>query len=325
MATAEQIKALLESHSNRDDQRFYSVVLQVAAREAQQGHLDLATDIEKLVEKSQKSIHAGLTSKPAPLVSHPKGELSGLLELTHPSVRLGDLVLSDEIRGRVDQILQEQRQKDKLAKFSLRPHRKLLLTGSPGTGKTMSAGVLATELQLPLYTIALDRLISRFMGNTEAKLRLIFDHIDQTRAVYLFDEIDAAGAQQHSQNDADEVRRAVSAFMQFVAQDTSACIIVAATNHPEMLDKAHYCLFDDTVRFEKPGQVEIKIMIENYLAAFDIQKMHWPEITYLAEGLSAAEVIRVCEDAAKDAVLNHDTLMSSALILKALERRKATN
>ena len=81
--------------------------------------------------------------------------------------------------------------KDRLSKFGLSARRKLLFIGSPGTGKTMSAAVLATELKLPLYTIVLDNLITRFMGETAAKLRLIFDHIKQTRAVYLFDEFDA--------------------------------------------------------------------------------------------------------------------------------------
>lgn len=324
MATAEQLKALLKSHADRDDQRFYSVALQVAAREARQGHGKLAGDIKDLVESSQKTANSASPSRTTPFANRPKGDLNGLLELSHPSVRINELVLSGEIRERLDQVILEQRQKDKLAKFDLHPRRKLLFTGAPGSGKTMSAAVLATELKLPLYTIVLDNLITRFMGETAAKLRLIFDHIRQTRAVYLFDEFDAIGTQRGAQNDVGEIRRVLNSFLLFVEQDASESIILAATNHPELLDKALYRRFDDIIRFEKPGLAQIKTIVANRLTAFGIRNVDWSEITKTAEGLSAAEVTRACEDAAKEAVLHHDTKISTRLLLKALERRKTS-
>lgn len=322
MATAEQIKALLKSHADRDDQRFYAVALQVAAKEARQGHSKLANDIKELVEKSQKSVTSDAPSRPTVLAQQPKGELSGLLELTHSSVRMNELVLSEEVKGRLEQVVLEQRQKDKLLEFGLAPRRKLLLTGSPGTGKTMSAAVLATELRLPLYTIVLDSLITRFMGETAAKLRLVFDRIKQTRAVYLFDEFDAIGTQRNSQNDVGEIRRVLNSFLLFVEQDTSESIILAATNHPELLDKALYRRFDDIIHFRKPADAETRMLIENRLSAFEMLIVDWSLITHSAEGLSAAEVTRACEDAAKEAVLHHDTRITTDMLKRALERRK---
>lgn len=325
MATAEQIKALLKSHAARDDQRFYSTALQVAAKEARQGHHKLAGEIKSMVERSQKEAKsAGLSAtQPTPLVQQPKGDLKGLLELTHTTVRSSELVLSSEVSERLESVLLEQRQKDRLAQFGLLPRRKLLFTGSPGTGKTMSAAVLATELKLPLYTIVLDNLITRFMGETAAKLRLIFDHIKQTRAVYLFDEFDAIGTQRGAQNDVGEIRRVLNSFLLFVEQDASESIIVAATNHPELLDKALYRRFDDIIRFEKPGQDQIRKLIENRLAVFDTDSLDWADITAVADGLSSAEVTRACEDAAKEAVLHHDTKIMTALITKAIKRRQS--
>ncbi len=323
MATAEQLKSLLRSHAERDDQRFYSVALQVAAREARQGHNKLAHEIKSLVEKSQKSTASEISSTPTPFVQQPKGEINGLLELTHPSIHFNELVVSNEIRKHLDKVILEQRQKDKLAEFGLNPRRKLLFTGPPGTGKTMSAAVLATELKLPLYTIVLDSLITRFMGETAAKLRLVFDHIKQTRAVYLFDEFDAIGTQRGSQNDVGEIRRVLNSFLLFVEQDPSNSIILAATNHPELLDKALYRRFDDIIRFEKPQQAQIKTIINNRLVAFNLKALKWPKVTKAAEGLSAAEVTRASEDAAKETVLNHDKMISTDVLLKAIERRKA--
>lgn len=323
MATAEQIKALLKSHADRDDQRFYSIALQVAAKEARQGHHKLANDIKAMVEKSQKAANLGVAaSKPTPLVQQPKGDLKGLLELTSSSVRSSELVLSSEVRDRLEHVLLEQRQKDRLAQFGLFPRRKLLFTGPPGTGKTMSAAVLATELKLPLYTIVLDSLITRFMGETAAKLRLIFDHIKQTRAVYLFDEFDAIGTHRGVQNDVGEIRRVLNSFLLFVEQDASESMIIAATNHPELLDKALYRRFDDIIRFERPSKEQIRVLVENRLAMFDTESLAWDEITTAADGLSSAEVTRACEDAAKEGVLHHKTKINTALVTKAVNRRQ---
>lgn len=322
MATAEQIKALLRSHADHDDRRFYAAALQVAAQEARQGHHKLASEIKQIVEKSQTTGTQGLTlARPTPLTNQPKGDLKGLLELTHTPARFAELVLNREVQERLNRVLVEQRQKDKLAQYGLRPRRKLLFTGPPGTGKTMSAAALATELKLPLYTIVLDSLITRFMGETASKLRLVFDHIKQTRAAYFFDEFDAIGTQRGSQNDVGEIRRVLNSFLLFVEQDSSDSLIIAATNHPELLDKALHRRFDDIIQFEKPDEPQIKAIIENRLSMFEISELDWNRLTRASIDLSAAEITRASEDAAKEAVIHHSDKISTELLLKAIEQR----
>lgn len=324
MATAEQLKALLKSHADGDEARFYSIALQVAAKEARQGHNKLANDIKQLVEKSQKNGGKAshlTTAKTIPFIHQPKSELQGLLELTPSDVHVEELVLSADIKERLEKVVTEQRQSDKLKHFGLVPRRKLLFTGPPGTGKTMSALMLATELRLPLYTIVLDSLITRYMGETAAKLRLIFDHIRQTRAVYLFDEFDAIGTQRGASNDVGEIRRVLNSFLMFVEQDYSESVIVAATNHPELLDQALYRRFDDIIQFEKPQKAQIGMLMKNRLSLFDIDHLDWEAITTAALDLSSAEITRSCDDAAKDAVLYLDGKLETPVIVKALARR----
>jgi len=285
MATAEQLKALLKSHADRDDTRFYS--------------------------------------KPVPLKNVNVGDLQGLLEYKPHSVKLNELVLPDEIVSRFQKIIVEQKQKDKLRKFGLTASRKLMFVGPPGTGKTMSAAMLATELKLPIYTIVLDSLITRFMGETATKLRAIFDHIAQTRAVYLFDEFDAIGTQRGTPNDVGEIRRVLNSFLMFVEQDNSDSVIIAATNHPELLDRALHRRFDHFVSFSRPDSPQIVELIKRTLSLFNIGNLDLSRTTELAEGLSAAEVTRACEDAAKEAVLHNDAIIDETIIVSAFERRKS--
>lgn len=323
MAAAEDIKALLKSHANRDDQQFYSIALQVAAKEARQGHHKLANELKVLIEKSQKTHTLGISERsPIPLKKQPVGELKGLLDLKPACIRRNELVLSEEISTRLNQVLLEQRQKAKLSEFGLLPRNKLLFLGPPGTGKTMSATVLATELKLPLYTVVLDCLMTRFMGETAAKLRLIFDYIKQAKAVYLFDEFDAIGTHRGAQNDVGEIRRVLNSFLLFIEQDTSESIIIAATNHPKLLDEALYRRFDDIILFENPGPEQIKRLIENRMCMFNTNHLEWNKISAKAMNLSSAEISRACEDAAKEAVLNHEGEFNSSLLLQAIERRQ---
>lgn len=322
MATAEQLKALMRSHLERDDERFFAVAMQVAAGAARVGHHKLADDIKNLASKGKKRPALSPVGSMSALVRQPVGDLSGLLEMSVPAVGAGEIVLSEEVSERLHKVILEQRQKDKLQRYGLLPRRKLLFTGPPGTGKTMAASVLASELKLPLYTILLDGLITRYMGETASKLRLIFDHIKQTRAVYLFDEFDAIGTQRGATNDVGEIRRILNSFLIFAEQDDSESLIVAATNHPELLDRALHRRFDDIISFDKPNAYRIKRLIENRLAAFDMSSLNLESILPCAEGLSCAEIVRACEDAAKDAVLHCDSALSTSLLLKAIDDRQ---
>jgi len=176
--------------------------------------------------------------------SQPRGELATLLLVSYPRQRLADMALDPPLHSRIKRVLLEQTQRDKIRHHGFAPMRKLLLIGPPGTGKTMTAAVLAGETALPLLTIQLDALITKYMGETAAKLRMVFDAIEQTRGVYLFDEFDALGGRRAERNDVGEIRRVLNSFLQFLERDESDSLVIAATNHPELLDRALFRRFD---------------------------------------------------------------------------------
>lgn len=168
MATAEQIKTLIHSHFSEESESFFNAALQVAAHEAGQGHSALAREIRDLVDRSRQD-----QAKPA--ILHLPSDLQGLVRTESLEVKLSSLVLPKELTDRLHRAIHEYRQQDKLKLHGLSHRRKLLLTGPPGTGKTLTAKMLAYELRLPLYTVQVDRLVTKFMGVTSAKLRQIFD------------------------------------------------------------------------------------------------------------------------------------------------------
>jgi len=315
MATAEQIKSLIRSHYSDDLERFYTLALQVASYEARQGHTALALDIRNIVDAERKK--AG----PRVVVPFPR-DLKGLVLTEEPSVPLTAMVMPTEICGRLDRIIHEYRQQNKLKSHGLQHRRKLLLIGAPGTGKTMTARVLAKELHLPLHTIQVDRLVTKFMGETSAKLRQIFDMIQQEHAVYLFDEFDAIGGDRSNDNDVGEMRRVLNAFLQFIEQDTSDSLIVAATNNPKLLDKALYRRFDDVLYYELPDSEQRKTLIANVLALFQSPGLPWKKILQQSEGLSHAEIDIACRDAIKAAILADRSNVSGDELLQSLKEKQ---
>ncbi len=170
MANGDQLKALLRSHADGDDRHFYSVAMQMAAHEAKQGHGKLAEEIRQLIDAAKARGNVNEAGGAIP-IARPKGELASLLSVSYPTRKLTDLVLADPLLHSLQRVLKEQRHLSKLRSHGLHPRRKLLLVGPSGTGKTMTASALAGELGIPLFVVRLDALITKYMGETAAKLR----------------------------------------------------------------------------------------------------------------------------------------------------------
>jgi SpoVK/Ycf46/Vps4 family AAA+-type ATPase len=189
----------------------------------------------------------------------------------------------------------------------------------------MTASALAGELHLPLFTIVLDGLITKFMGETAAKLRLVFDAMQATRGVYFFDEFDAIGARRGERQDVGEIRRVLNSFLQFLEQDDSHSLIIAATNHPELLDRALFRRFDDVIEYAVPEPPIIEALLRARLDRFDTRGLAWKEAISLAERLSQAEITRAADDAAKAIILRGGKRITSEALIDALtERRQAS-
>ena len=324
MATAEQIRALVDSHGNGDDARFRSVAMQVAARAAKQGHSRLADDIRKLLDDAAAAAdlpqsHPGIV-RPVP-IAKPAAELAGLLVASYPRTRLGSMVLSDSLATELRKLVSEYHHRDRLRSHGLEPRLKLMLVGPPGCGKTMTAAALAGECSLPLMAVQLHGLMTKFMGETAAKLGQVFAAMDDRPAVYLFDEFDAIGATRGAGSDVGEVRRVLNSFLQFLEQHRGDSFIVAATNLIGMLDDALFRRFDAVLRYARPEPAEARPLIANRLAAFDLKSVNWKKISAAAVSLSHAEIVRAAEEAARAFVLDDRARIETADLERALRER----
>lgn len=239
--STKQILALLNSHIDGDEDQLLSIALQIAAQEARQGRAEDAEKLKRLVQKARDQRRTGSPAggqTPIPL-ARPRGELQGLVESAYPKVTLSSMVLSDDLAKRLERIVRQQQERVTLREHGQTPTTHMLLVGPPGTGKTMTASALAGELRLPLFTVRLEALFSRFFGETAGKMRLLFDQIAQTRGVYLLDEFDAIGARRGDPNDVGEIRRVLNSVLAFMEEPNSTdSLVLAATNHVEILDEA---------------------------------------------------------------------------------------
>jgi len=286
MATAQQLKALIESYTEHNADRFLSVASQIAAHAARAGKTKLAEELRKLIEEARRKQKAQPALSKSIPIAQPTGDLSGLFTASFPKTKLSDMVLDAELEKRLKRVILEYRQADRLHSHGLAPRRKLLLVGPSGCGKSMSAATLAGELHLPLLTVQFHILITKFMGETAAKLRVIFESMKQTRGIYLFDEFD-----------------------------------VAASNLEDFLDNALFRRFDDTLRYNLPTSPMIRQLIENRLSNFSITRLSWKIILEAAENMTHADIVMACEDAAKSSVLHERKQILTAELEQSLVQR----
>lgn len=320
MSNAKQILAMLKSRADGDDERFFSIALQIAASEARQGHKQTAEELRAAVDHARARSSKG-ASVAIPF-AQPRGDLEGLLEMRQPRFKMKDVVLSERLMSSIDDVIRQQRKRDWLREHGKTPNRRILFVGPPGSGKTMSAEALAGELNLPLFVIRLEALITRYMGETAAKLRMVFDETAKHRGVYLFDEFDAVGGQRTATNDVAEMRRVLNSFLQFMEEATSTdSLIVCSTNHASLLDRALLRRYDQVFEFDAPSQAQIKEIILKSLRPMKTPRLTWSKIIAAAENLSQAEIVRAADDAIKTAILDERNQVTTDDIVRRLDER----
>ena len=315
MATADQILSLIRNHLNNDDTQFRKVALQISAVEARSGHAIVARTIQELLNQKKTSLST------VRLVSKNK-DVDDLLLQVDTYDDMTSLVLSQELKEKLDRVIKEYLKKENLSKYGLANRRKLLLYGASGTGKTMTASALAKEFNLPFFVVRTEKVVTKFMGETGQKLGRIFDFINDVPAVYLFDEFDAIGSQRGMDNEVGEQRRILNTFLQLLERDDSDSFIIAATNSIESIDKAMFRRFDDVIEYKLPDTEQRLALLREYL--YTAKDLDFSSAEPLFDGMSHAEIKMVCSDIFKESLLN-DRKIDLPLVQTIVNMRQQLN
>ncbi len=325
MAASDQIKSLIKSFGESDEDRFFASAMQIAASEARRGHNNIAQELKSLIETARKS-RSNLQFDQGKIVNMPpsRRELNELVEVFQPRISLSNMVLEKSILNKLSKLISEQKKWELLRHHNLFPIRKLLLIGAPGTGKTMTAHAIAGELDIPVFVIRLDGILSKYMGESIAKLRLIFDMMPSQRAVYLFDEFDSIGSHRNQGHDVGEIKRILNSFLVNIEKDISNSIIIAATNLPESLDVALFRRFDDVIKYPLPIESEIIVAIKKYTQSYSFDtRINYKTIAKGAKGLNFSDIAKACETVVKEKILSGSQKLNTSLLIDTLNSKKS--
>lgn len=317
MANANQLLTLIKSHLNGDEERFRTTAMQIASAELKAGHNVLAGEIDDLLKRKGKQYaikHLNMLG----------ADFDAFFSESEKPYLLHDLVCGATVLEKLKRVITEFNRKEILYQHGLTNRRKILLTGPSGTGKTMSAAILAAELNMPLYVIRMERIVSKFMGETSLKLGQVFDYISRLHGVFLFDEFDAIGLERGRDNEVGEMRRILNSFLQFLEKDASTGLIIAATNSIESLDKALFRRFDDVIEYVLPAESDVRALLERKLARFGAS-LNIERVLPLMKRMSHAEITMVCDDAVKMHLLENKPIDVSLIEDVVSSRYQAYN
>lgn len=321
MINSDLLKALLHSYLDKDQERFLSITLQAAAREAKRGNINVANELKELVDYARKPKFDEMSDS---FANH-RENLNELFLIKYPRLKFSNLVVNKQIIEQLEQVILEHRHISQLKTYGLNPKRKILLAGPPGTGKTLTASILAGELSLPLFQIRMENIITKYMGESSQKLSQVFKVMNEIQAVYFFDEFDTLGSQRSNKNDVGEARRVLNSFLQMIEQDSSHNLIVCATNHIEILDYALFRRFDDVIYYQLPTDNERINIFKNKLSLYVENNFPWENLIKITNGFNNSDIVKISEDAIKDMILKKESLITIDMLEKPIQYRSYIN
>jgi len=330
MANSKIMKQLFLSYRNKDDESFEKAAREYIEREKRKKHNIVAKDLEKALYNS------GSISEPQKRFKNtipiPRDTEKGfpLLEIQQFDKNLDFLIIPKDTKNQLEQIIREFNDSDILATYNLQYKKKILLCGKPGTGKTFSVQILSSVLNIPLIYIRFDAIISSYLGETAGNLRKVFDFIEQSTWLVLFDEFDIIGKHRNDSYEHGEIKRVVNNFLQMLDNLKGNSIIFAATNHQHILDPAIWRRFDDIIYYDLPDETTRQKIFEIYLRSLKREKdIDLSKISKLTKGLSPSDIKLIAEEAMKIAIINSKNAISmkhiEISVNKFLRREKIKN
>lgn len=306
MNANELIKQLLLSFNNNDKEVFLSAAREYIEREKRMKHTQVARELEKALFDRNGNSSSFSERRFKNSVPIPRDTEKGfkLLDVKEYDDCYEDLIIGDNTKSQLDHIIKEFKNADILSTYNLSYKKKILLCGKPGTGKTYTAQIVSSMLNIPMVYIRFDSIISSYLGETASNLRKVFDYIEQDTWIVLFDEFDIIAKNRDDIHEHGEIKRVVNNFLQMLDNYSGSGLIFAATNHQHLLDPAIWRRFDEVIYYELPDTELRRNIFERYLRP--LKKEHSIDLEAIiekSEGLSPADIKMVAEEAMKFSII----------------------
>ena len=317
MAQADLLVDLFKSASNGDHSSFRKIAEALIQEEKTKGHRILA---DRLVKSLQPSTSLGVRA-PLPKMNGSNGQHKDLIYEIAPERTLESLLLSDSICEQIREIVEEQHRTELLHAHNLHARNKVLLAGPPGNGKTTLAEALAFELMYPLLVVRYETLVGSYLGETSSRLKNLLDYAKTQRCVLFFDEFETLGKERGDTHETGEIKRVVSSLLMQIDTLPDYVVVVAASNHPELLDRAVWRRFQLRLELPMPTPQQIANYIETIGQRCQVNFGYTPgSLAKDMAGLNFAEVEEFCLSVVRRAVLNRSTDNAAAITKVKLEQ-----
>ena len=296
MARADILISMVQTAKNGDMVSFHKTVESLIADEREKKHQVLADRLAALLSSSTKN---GVSVRP-------NGETKDLIFEIVPERTFDDLILDDIILKSCKELVEEQHRSDLLKSYGLNPRNRILLAGSPGNGKTTLAEAVAAHLMYPLFVMRYENIIGSFLGETATKLQKVFDYVKTRNCVLFFDEFDTIGKERGDTKETGEIKRVVSSLLLQMDRLPTYVVVITASNHPELLDRAVWRRFQIRLELKPPEKAQIQRYIDKFIQRTKANfNYNIPSLADKLTGFSYAEVEDFCTDVVRQAILNH--------------------
>lgn len=319
MARSDLLHQLFASYSRGDDAAFRRTASEIITDERRKNHRLLATELEGALHRDLKpGAQVPLTLRPIPKSRDDRP----LLRLSKPEREFDDLVLGTDTAEVLQEVVAENQRRSVLTSHSLRPRQRLLLVGPSGTGKTASAHAVAAELSLPVATASLAALSSSYLGDTGRNVEAVMHFAEQTPCVLVFDEFDVLAQERAQPGDHGEIRRVAAVVLQLLEDLRGESLVVATSNHPQLVDVAMWRRFDEVVPFSALDVSGVATLLGLRLRAVE-HSVSIPTWSRKLRTTSPAEIELACIDAMRRMVLSGSRHVDDEDMSAAVERLRA--
>lgn len=319
MASIDLIEKITVLFAEGKHQQAIDVLSEESARLKRSGKMSASKKLQNIIKKIpiQKDTFSGASvSSPTKTIDLSNNRENSLVKKYNPEVTPEQVVLNTSAKSKIENLFREWEDFDRLSKHNLFPANKILFYGLPGTGKTLLANAIAQHLDFPLVLVRLDELISSFLGETGKNIRDIFE-IASTESVVLFlDEIDTIAKFRSDEKELGELKRVVTVLLQHIDFFPDRSIIIGATNHDEILDKAIWRRFPLKIKFDLPDLESRKLLFKLFLKQIQ-HSVDFDLIATITEGLNGSEIFDIVQSSRKEAILSGSGSVNDVLLAKA--------